>query len=155
MTEHGEKHPNWKGGRYLSRGYVMVLIGNEKYVREHRLVMERRLGRPLELHEQVHHKNGDKSDNRIENLEIHTAGSHTKHHWDTGELREVHIQRPMAECHPERPHYALGQCSQCYHAAAQRKYAKANRDKIRAYRRKRYQELKAMGLSRAEIRSRL
>ena len=47
----------------------------QKYVRQHRLVMERMLGRPLEKWESVHHKNGKRTENGPENLEL-VIGSH-------------------------------------------------------------------------------
>jgi len=77
----GELNPNWTGwGHKNSRGYIEVtLMPDHPYysmarkggrVLEHRLVMAKYLGRPLEPGEIVHHKNGIKDDNRIENLEL-------------------------------------------------------------------------------------
>jgi hypothetical protein len=46
----------------------------------HRHLMEQRLGRPLLRTEQVHHKNEDKQDNKIENLEVKSPAEHQRQH---------------------------------------------------------------------------
>lgn len=71
----GRNHWNWKEKTFLS-GYAYVWSPNHpnktssQRVAEHRLVMEKHLGRYLTKNEEVHHINGIKDDNRIKNLEL-------------------------------------------------------------------------------------
>ena len=60
-------------------GYRMICV-NGKHIREHRHVMELKLGRKLNPGETVHHINHDRADNRPENLEVMTTGQHTTLH---------------------------------------------------------------------------
>jgi hypothetical protein len=90
MWGRGEENGNWQGGRIKDRhGYILVWVPKDsfffpmsvqKYIPEHRLIMAQHLGRLLQPSEIVHHKNGNKEDNRIENLEIATRGGHSLDH---------------------------------------------------------------------------
>lgn len=80
----GQEHPKWMpiGTKRLSRGYILVKTsflnknGQCKWILEHHLVIEKKIGRKLTTIEQVHHINGIKNDNRPENLSIVNRYSH-------------------------------------------------------------------------------
>ena len=81
------KNGNWKGGTYICGGYVKVKVKSHpmadkrNYVLLHRLVMENYLGRYLKEDEYIHHKDGNKLNNDISNLELVYAEQHAKEHY--------------------------------------------------------------------------
>lgn len=94
----GENSPSWKGGSYISSdGYRMIYVGNHNtaskwsnYKKEHVVVMEEFIGRTLLDNELVHHKDLDKLNNDINNLEL--LSSHKEHRAAHYSLEQISIE---------------------------------------------------------------
>ena len=101
-----------------------------------RVIMEIALGRPLRPDEDVHHRNEDKTDDRLENLQVLTSGEHTALHtrerwdaWHAANPNGWHAERPAcSECGTtERPHFGRGLCRRCHSRGHARKTREARR----------------------------
>jgi hypothetical protein len=104
----GEKNGFWRGGRSVaSNGYVLIRVGTDHhladvrgYAYEHRIVAEQKMGRRLEKGEIIHHVNGDKTDNRSDNLEVvkGNAGHFLHHRKEGSNLRMPGEDNPIISC---------------------------------------------------------
>ena len=100
-----ERAGNWRGGRGDNgHGYIQIRLPNKSYRLEHRLVMEGHIGRKLDRFEYVHHKNGIKTDNRIENLIIMSPQDHCHHH-AIQQIRKTELNFNCQYCAKEFPNY--------------------------------------------------
>ena len=69
-----------KNGFWLENGYKVLYIEGNKSIKEHIKIMQDKIGRELQPNENVHHINGIKTDNRIENLQLLTKSEHSRLH---------------------------------------------------------------------------
>lgn len=92
----------WNIEKFIKKGdYIYAKVRNHpnrtknNYVLAHRVIVENSIGRLLESFEVVHHINGDKKDNRIENLQILTASEHASLHGEATLKCYLKFQCPM------------------------------------------------------------
>jgi len=100
----GPRNGSWNGGRTVDKhGYVLIRVkghphaNSHNYVREHRLAMEKMIGRYLEPHEIVHHKNGKKGDNRPDNLELLESNAENLRYAWAGKHHSIETRRKMSQ----------------------------------------------------------
>lgn len=87
-SQEKENTPRWKGGLYVNREGYREIRKNKNSILEHRYIMEKYINRKLTEEEVIHHINGNKQDNRIDNLIIVTRSEHMLIH-NTFRLRNA------------------------------------------------------------------
>lgn len=128
----GQKNPHWRGGKTVAvDGRVLVYSplhphpNWKNYVYRYRLVMEKHLGRILLPSELVHHKNGDPTDDRLENLELSDAANHARLHMlEKMGGRWALEHAACIQCGTtQQKHKARGFCEPCYEKQRERRAA--------------------------------
>ena len=116
-----EAAARWRPIPYLDRrsGYMRMRLPNRgRTVYFHRWLMEQHIGRPLIWPEVVHHINEDKTDNRLENLQLTTASEHLSAHkkgQNKAKMGWAHKHTHCVQCGSnQRPHTGRGLCCICF-----------------------------------------
>lgn len=126
----GARNPAFIRGFHIDKRTGYVYVGKPPQL-QHRVIMATHLGRVLLRSEHVHHINGVKGDNRIENLEVLPAPEHARHHHLGVKIphrakRTTWGKRGTAQCvvcgTKSRPHKSRGRCGLCAERARQKRH---------------------------------
>lgn len=103
-------------GRYShNEGYIRIKVGT-RIVLEHRHIMELTIGRKLRPKEVVHHKNGNRADNRLSNLAIMTKSVHAREHGLERGTPMIGLECPQCHVMFTRPVYKIRYQQKIYKA---------------------------------------
>ena len=115
----GDKHPSWKGGRYVDpHGYVMINVksgrpkngsGWDNYKKEHVVIMEENIDRLLKKGEVVHHIDGDKLNNLLENLWLTNHKGHRNAHQSLQMIGYMLIRSNLIEFDKDSGDYIMSE----------------------------------------------
>lgn len=109
----GEKNSSFiDGPTYTKDGYITIWNGSER-VLEHRFVIEQEIKRSLKTEECIHHINGVKTDNRLENLQIVSHIEHRTLHKLPDEIWSRDYEHCTKCGSTEREHAGHGLCTRC------------------------------------------
>lgn len=112
----GENSKSWKGGRYIdAHGYVMIYVGGpsniktkwDAYKKEHVVVMEKHLQRKINRNENIHHIDGDKQNNKIENLQITTSKEHRDAHVSLQNIGYLLVRKNLLSFDKDKNEYYI------------------------------------------------
>lgn len=112
ITPSGKDSPLWKGGfSHTTQGYITIHIGTGVIRQQlyHHYLMEKKLRRKLKKTEHIHHINGDRIDNRIENLQLLSDTIHNGLH--IREHPELHYHFPKGQKPSKHKHGCI--CNRC------------------------------------------
>lgn len=119
----GSSHPRYNGGFHFTEGRWRISTRDGSSMTYARALMCGHLGRLLEPHEHVHHKNEDPTGDRIQNLELLDIHEHGRLHAPAAQAAKranwkfewSYHHAACIECGTtEDPHYATGRCKRCY-----------------------------------------
>lgn len=124
----GPNNPHFKGGHVLKQSGYRIIYRDGKRGFEHRFIMEEAIGRELMNGEVIHHRDGNKLNNVLSNLELHNCnavhmGRHSKWYRDTHQkqCRICHKIKPRSDFYKQSPGKLTGhndphrtECKTCY-----------------------------------------
>lgn len=151
MTRHRRYLKPYKVFYTRPDGRTVVRGRDRSKVYWYRIVARNMLGRELLPGEEVHHRNGDQTDDRSENLEVLGAAEHHDRHVQA----RLAAKAPCAECgadrRNERESFSVTLCRRCYYRtpgilATRRRYYEANREAILEKRQARRARQRSLGL---------